>query len=265
MNGWELHATPHRHYKLRGSWNVGKVRIAGVTSVLDGGQDNLTRWAASTMLAAAEDTATRWFGCGPAIANSLLSFGELTALSGMTPDAVRDYKAQLGTDAHSYLASWLVPSSPIANELPLPYGLAAGIEEFVVLHGPQPLKDEHGWRIERAVGHEKLAYAGTYDGQVRMWGAQGRRRAVHRIDLKTSNTVQPKHFAQLAAYEHAARACGEQRSTYLSIVHVGPCGTVRVHTIRAAGEDYTRALGMFKAALTIHRSTPKLAKLLKEA
>lgn len=272
---WALHQEPHRHYKLNDSWSIGGVRIAGVTSVLDAGQDALTAWATSTTLAAAENAVCDWFDADVPLATSVLSFGELVALGGRMPNDIRDAAAVTGTRLHHYIAERLSSAceafeGAAANEdydcmdddsapLALPYGLVAAVEAYLDEHQPYPCHDHAGPRVERCVGSRPFAYAGTYDAQVWMGVNAGR----HRLDLKSSNTVQPKHLAQLAGYEEAARECGEEPSDFLTVLHVNRCGDYKLHTIPATGQPYALAVGVFHAHLVNHRGVPALAKLLR--
>lgn len=261
---WTLHEEPHRHYKLNGKWSIGGVRIASVTQVLDNSIGALTGWAASQAVAAAEQVAVDWFGAGPALASSLLSFGELAALQPEWPDNVRDDKADSGNAAHSYLACRLQGYS-LATPPLVPYGLRVAIDDWIDEWRPQLVDG----RAERIVGDVERAVAGTYDAQVVVRTLSVRemfqsRAGTHRIDLKQSRTVQPKHFAQLAEYERSAVDSGEEASDYLTILHITPTGTFKLYSIDVGGPEHKLALAMFDACLAIHRATPKLAKILKE-
>lgn len=270
---WTLHEEQHRHYKLNGKWSIDGVRIASVTQVLDNSVGQLTGWAASQATAACEQVAVDWFGAGPALASSLLSFGELAVLQPEWPDNVRDDKADSGNAAHDYLAQRLRcrPRAVAAATSNVPYGLRVAIDDFIEQHRPVVLEDAAGTRVERIVGSRERAVAGTYDAQLSISlrsldptdclnGRWGR----HRVDLKQSRTVQPKHFAQLAEYERSAVDSGEESSDYLTILHITPTGTFKLYSIDVGGPEHKLALAMFDACLTIHRATPKLAKVLKE-
>lgn len=268
---WTLHETPHRHYKLNGKWNVGNVRIASVTQVLDTA-NSLTSWAASQALAASEQVARDWIdGAESAFTQSLLTFGELAVLQPEWPDNVRDAKGDSGTLAHSYLADCLAGlSGRTGNGARAPYGLRVAIDGWITKYRPTLVKDQRGMLVERVVGDKGRAVAGTYDAVVDIqplaratptniavfMGHWGR----HRLDLKQSRTVQPKHFAQLAAYERLAILCGEESSDYLTVLHAQPTGIATPHSIPAYGGDARRALAIFDAHLTLHRETPRLAK-----
>lgn len=272
---WTLHETPHRHYKLNGKWSIDGVRITSVTQVLDNSMGALTSWAASQALAASEQVARDWLpGTEAAFARSLLSFGELAALQPEWPDNVRDDKGDSGTAAHHYLAERLnFGYRPADSPYPVaPYGLRMAIDKFIEQHRPMPVGDDRGLRVERIVGSRTRAVAGTYDAQLGIYhhhtagiealfsGKWGR----HRVDLKQSNTIQPKHWAQVAAYERDAVECGEEPSDYLSILHITPTGTYKLHSIESRGAPARQALELFDACLAIHRLAPKLAKLTKD-
>lgn len=264
---WKLCRHPHRHYKYHNdkgkwSWQIGRERIAGVTTILDGGQDQLTQWAANTALAASEQIAVDWFGAAPALAKSCLSFGQMAELSGRMPNDVRDRKGHTGNLIHGYLAARLCglefPGSSV------PFGLRYAVDQFVREHDVAPVRDELGVRVERCVGDTRRAVGGTYDAQVWMLGGDHPGTAsCHRIDAKQSNTIQPKHYAQLAAYERCATLCGEQSSDYLTLVHLMPTGDFDTHSIKVGGPDHALALAVFDAYLLIHRGVPALSKLLK--
>lgn len=263
--GWQLHQSPHRHYKRQkddGNWTWegrDRKRIASVTDVLDS-KDSLTPWAVARTLIAAERAAVQWLGAGPVLAKSLLDFPALTELTGLMPDSIRDDKGAIGNAVHSYAAGAILGDTP---EIVPPYGYRVALDRFYEDTGVLPVYDKHGPRVERAVGCHKQAVAGTYDLQGHPTVPNKKLAAgTHRIDVKSSNTVQPKHFAQVASYEALARNVGEEPSDWLSIVHVTPLGLYEVYSIPARGPEADRALGLFHAYLTIHRSTPKLAKLL---
>lgn len=277
MSKWSLHNEPHRHYKVVGpkgkpTWNgAGSQRIVSVTTVLDGA-DALTRWSASTTLGAAE-TATRLFfdGVDEALDGSILSFGQLVETTGLMPDSVKDRAGAEGTAAHKYLAARLMGGArAIAPEGAgdVPYGIRVAIEDFIAEHEPDPIEDEHGLRVERAVGDYDTAVAGTYDAQVLMgsdasgWWPEVGNAPTHRLDLKSSRTMQPKFFAQLAAYEWLASVNGEDPSDYLTVVHVDRAGNYTLHSIEVGSAQHKWALDLFMAYLTIHRNVPKLAKII---
>ena len=267
MYGWELHHSPYRHYKRQkddGKWTwegKDRQRITSVTDVLDS-RESLTGWATARTLIAAERAAVDYLGAGPMLARSIIDFSTMTQLTGLMPDTIRDDKAELGTAIHGYLAAAL-KRTPMPEPAP-PFGLQEAVEAFLDDTGFTPAHDAHGPRVERAVGSVDLAVAGTYDAQgAPAWGSR-MQRGVHRIDAKSSRTVQPKHLAQVAAYEYFARLNGEEPSQYLTIVHLDPLGMWNPYTIEAEGEQYQRALTYFMANLAIHRGTPKLAKLLQK-
>lgn len=277
---WELHDAPHRHYKVsvdgkKPTWNgAAKQRIASVTQVLQGA-DNLAGWAASQATAACERVMVDWYGLAPAMQHSLLTVGELAALQPEWPDNVRDAKGDSGTALHGYLHYRLaghMADGDWPGPRELPYGLRVAADAFLGRYQPRAVCDI-GPRVERAVGDHERAIAGTYDAQVDMWcgdeAAPQRRdpdhRTRHRLDYKQSNTVQPTMFAQLAAYEDlAVRCCGEEPSQFLSIVHFSPLGTFDLHSIAVGSIVHQRARLLFDAYLAIHRTTPQLARLLKE-
>lgn len=268
---WALHETPHRHYKYLGDdgkwrWQIGKQRIAGVTSILDAEADALLSWHGGQVATAYTAAAETWLGAGPVLAESVLSLGELAALTGHMPNDVRDAKAAIGTRMHEYLADRLAGVSGPGRSVyeDLPYGLCVAVYDFIRDHGACPVFDHLGSRVERAVGSVKRAVGGTYDAQVWMeTGKHGCVRMRHRIDLKSSNTVQPKHFAQVAEYERCAVECGESPSDYLTIVHIQPSGHYDLYSIAVASPEHELALAVFDAHLLNHRGLPALGKLLK--
>lgn len=262
-NDWTLHQEPHRHYKYKGSWSIRGQRIVGVTDVLKGA-DNLADWAAAQATAACEQVARDWLGAEAPLATSLLSFGELAALQPEWPDNVRDAKGESGTQAHTYLAWRLAGGQPNAvtrAHSTVAYGLRVAIDAFLRDHMPIVLEDEHGPRLERAVGSTIYAAAGTYDAHL-MLGSE-RAPQHHRLDLKQSRTVQPTHFAQVAAYEEMAVGCGEEASDYLTVLHIDDAGNYKLHSIEVGSVEHQKALGLWHAYLQIKRLTPPLAKLLR--
>lgn len=262
---WSLHTEPHRHYKVTvpgraPSWNgANKQRIVSVTTALGGG-DTLARWAAGKAAAAAEQVAVDWLGAAPAMSNSVLSFGEMCALQAEWPDNVKEQAGREGTAAHSYLAARLTGAPDVFSSSVLPYGLQLAIDAFMWEQRPFACSDEHGPRVERAVGDYERAVAGTYDLQGPLRSTGGLR---HRADLKSSRTAQPTHFAQLAEYEREAVLCGEEPSDLLTIVHIDRLGDYRLHSIVVGSEEHRQAQALFDAYLAIHRLTPRLAKLFK--
>ena len=230
-----------------------------VTTVL-GGDDGLVGWATSQAIAACEQVVT---ALDPAWRRSVLSLGELAALMPEHPDNARDAKGDTGTALHDYLGYMLHGEPDAAEALGLHYGLRCAAEVFLSGHQPIAVKDGKGPRIERAVGDFDRAVAGTYDVQAQL--QTGKSVGVHRVDFKQSNAVRPSMFAQLAAYEDLAGCCGEEPSDFLTIAHFSPLGTCDLYSIAAGSEEHRRARLMFDAYLTIYRTTPQLAKLLKGA
>lgn len=268
---WTLHQEPHRHYKVllpgakKPSWQIkGVGRIVSTTTVLDNASQ-LTGWAASQSTAAGYQVAVDWFGAGPALSTSLLSFGELCALQPEWPDNVRDRAANQGTLAHHYLASKFDVAEPSFAVVDLAYGLRCAIDDFIRDRQPLAIHDQHGARVERCVGNVENGVAGTYDGHLLSNSDDfpDFRRGAHRLDLKSSRTVQPTYFAQVADYERSAVMQGEQPSDWLTILHVDRLGGFKLHSIPVGGAAHVRALRLFDSYLDIHRSTPELAKLLK--
>lgn len=267
---FELHHSPHRHYKVsrdggKASWNgANNARIVSVTSVLDGGQDRLTNWAAKQGVAAGEMVARRWLGADDVLDNrSVLAFSEMAALIPEHPHTYRDHKAALGTALHEYLADKLQGGGCLGSDCAraLPFGLRAAVDGFIDTEAPYVVEDARGPRVERAVGDYERAVAGTYDGQV--WAGCGQMQpGSHRIDAKSSNMLQPKHWAQVSEYEREAVLCGEEPSDYLTILHFTPMGDCFPYSIATGSPEHRMAQGVFDAALLIHRSTPRLAKLL---
>lgn len=254
MSAWTFHTEPHRHYRFNGSWNVPSgERIASVTQILDGGQNRLTAWAAAQAVSAATDAAEAFCGMAP---DSVLAFPALCELTGQMPDQVRDAAATRGTQAHRYLA-WALGG----HDGPQPdadYALRCAIDSFLDGTQAEAVRTADGSpNVERVVGDASRGVAGTCDAQVWIDGG------MHRLDAKSSKSLQAKHFAQLAAYERCAVMCDEAPSDYLSILHLLPSGEYRPVPIAVGSADHKLALGMFDAALTLHRSTPKLDKLLK--
>ncbi len=269
---WTLHQEPFRHYKAtndngKDTWNgAHKQRIVSVTDVLDGGQNNLTSWAIGNALVAAETAMATWFpAVAPALASSTLDFGGLAEITGLMPDSIRDNKADLGTLAHRYFAGLLCDElalSPSEAAL-VPYGFRVALHDFMTEHDPVAVMDERGPLVERTVGDFERAIAGTYDAVLNCVGHGAVPSGRGRWDLKSSNTVQPKHFAQVAEYEELAVLCGEKPSDYVGVLHITPLGDFKPYTIQVGSPDYVAALAVFNHYLGIKRGESRLAKLLK--
>lgn len=275
MPKWSLHQEPHRHYKVVGpkgkpTWNSNGQRIVSVTTVLDG-DDTLREWSASQALAAGEQVSRTFMDGDAALDGSLLSFGQLAYTTGMMPRQIKEAAGDNGTLLHTYVARRLEGLTREQVEYAysdVPYGLRQSAEEFLRVYKPYPVVDDFGPRVERAVGDEERAVAGTYDAQVTMNVASVDRpawderflRPAHRIDVKQSRTIQPKHFAQLAEYEREALLNGENPSDYLTVVHMDHAGNVRLYSIEAGSAQHKRALDLFDAHLTIYRNDRSLYK-----
>ncbi len=265
MTAWELRQEPHRAYWRtkddepdKWTWNGrDKVRIASVTTVLDGDMDRLLDWAVGKAFTAFEAVAAaRGLEFG-----GLDDLGELCQATGLMPDTYRDLKGDIGTAGHAYLAAVLagcaVPMGPYDG---LPYGYRLAIDSFLDETAATPVYDKRGPRIERAVGDEVTAVAGTYDAQVQAFNRGGLAAGVHRIDLKSSNSLHPKQMAQLAEYERLAVLCGEDRSDHLTVVHIDGLGNWKPWSIPTGGAEEQAALAYFDAALAIYRRGPELRK-----
>lgn len=257
---WRLDPKPRQYRMLNEngdwSWNARDRRIASVTSVLAGEQENLQNWAI-TQTAAAHQLALELLGVD---LGTDLTLAELAELTGQMPNQVRDAKAAIGTACHTYFAAMLDDGGELNGALP-PYGYLTAIDAFLATCEPAAVYDHLGPRVERAVGSEDLAVAGTYDAQVQMLDYRDRL-VTHRIDLKSSNSVQGKAFAQLAAYEMLAMGCGEQRSDLLTVVHITPLGEWKMHSIATGSPEHEDAREYFLAALTLHRTGKPLSKLV---
>jgi hypothetical protein len=262
---WALHQEPHRHYKVLreadGKWvwqNRDKTRIASVTTILDGDMDRLLGWAVGKAFTAFERVAL-----DRGAIDGLDDLGELCQATGLMPDTYRDLKGDIGTAGHTWLELRLTGSSAGEHDFTmLPYGYRLAIDAFIDETGFRAEVDERGPRIERAVGDEARAVAGTYDAQGRPTRACALLPGLHRIDLKSSNSTHPKMFAQLAEYERDAVLCGEDRSDYLTIIHIDALGNWTPSTIPTGGEAEADARAYFDAALALYRLGPKLRKHL---
>lgn len=263
---WALHQSPHRHYRhLRddGKWSWesrDRTRIASVTAVLDGDIDWLLSWAVGKALVAAEAA------CYGPWAAECEDFAEACDATGLMPNTYRDLKGAIGTAGHAWLEArlggYVGDYYPGATEPELPYGYRLAIDAFLNETGFRCAHDDRGPRVERAVGDEVRAVAGTYDAQGSPTKAGPLHPGVHRIDLKSSNTLQPKMAAQVAEYERLAVLCGEELSDYLTIVHIDALGNWTPTSIPTGGPEEAAALSVFDAALTTYRAAPQLRKLL---
>ncbi len=268
MPAWELRQEPHRAYWRtkegepdKWTWNGrDKVRIASVTTVLDGDMDRLLDWAVGKAFTAFEHVLNAH---GGVFGEDNRDLGELCQATGLMPDTYRDLKGDIGTAGHAYLAAVLagcaVPMGPYDG---LPYGYRLAIDAFLDDTAATPVHDERGPCIERAVGDEVTAVAGTYDAVVTVpaGGRGGLAAGVHRIDLKSSNSLHPKQMAQLAEYERLAVLCGEDRSDHLTIIHIDGLGNWKPWSIPTGGPEEQSALAYFDAALALYRLGPRLRK-----
>ena len=128
---------------------------------------------------------------------------------------------------------------------------------------PAVERDESGPRVERCVGDYERAVAGTYDAQMRAgYMARKMPEGVHRIDAKSSNTLQPKHFAQVSEYEREAVLQGEEPSDWLTVIQFTPLGEYHPYSIAVGSAEHKLAQSVFDAHLTIHRGLAPLRKLL---
>lgn len=277
--GWTLHHEPFRHYKQtdpvtgKETWNgANRQRIVSVTDVLDPDGGALLAWAVGRTCVAAESALSDWFpGAAAAISRSVLDFPGLMQLTGEMPDTVRDDKAELGTAAHEYLALRLQGWQPGVAMLQLlslgqlvpPYGYRAAIDDFIDAHDPVVHEDERGQKIERAVGDYARAVAGTYDFCGSLVGHGDVLPGSHRVDLKSCNTLQPKHLSQVCEYEREAQVCGEPPSDYASVLHITPLGEFRVVSVAVGSPEYKLGLAVFDHYLGLRRGEPGLAKLLR--
>lgn len=263
--GWRLDAEPRQYRRMtdQGKWTWcvegSRARIASVTTVL-GEDSGLQNWAVGRTVAAAHQAARTWYGADE---DSLLGFGRLAELTGEMPDQIRDRAAAVGTAAHSYLSDKLTGGDwDCAVGAHVPYGLRSAIDDFLDDYNVRACTDEHGPRVERAVGDALLGVAGTYDAQV-MLGNSALAVEVHRIDLKTSKSIRPSHLAQLAAYEALAVSCGEMPSEYLTLVHADNFGLYRMYSIAVGSPAHREALDYFNAALRQRKAGAALGKLLR--
>ena len=262
MPSWELRQEPHRAYWRtkddepdKWTWlGRDKTRIASVTTVLDGDMDRLLGWAVAKAFTAFE-AAVGWTPGpdGP-------DLGELCQATGLMPDTYRDLKGDIGTAGHSYLEAALTGSGAPVPEAGLPYGYRLAIDAFLDETGAEAVYDERGPRVERAVGDEARAVAGTYDAQVYGKNRGGLADGRHRIDLKSSNSLHPKMLAQLATYEALAVLCGEDHSDYLTVIHIDGLGAWKPWSIPTDSAAEADALAYFDAALALYRLGPQLRK-----
>lgn len=262
---WELHQEPHRHYKVAGgklkkpTWNgAGKKRIVSVTTMLGGDTDSLTGWAARQALAAGEWVVNHMLDGSEDLMASLLSFGQMAELSGIMPDDVRDDKAESGNAAHEYLYQRLVGQEFVYTG-DAPYGLRVAIEDYLAEYQPEPVA------AEQAVGSYELALAGTFDALVYHTTADGSHilPKLHMLDLKQSNSIQPKMWSQLACYHHLNLVCGGQPADFLSILHIDALGNGTVYSIAVGSKEHAAADADWRAALVRHHSAPILAAVTK--
>ena len=185
MSNWRLDQEPRQYRRLdektgKWTWCVegSRARIASVTTVL-GEDPGLQNWAVGRTIAAAHQVARAWYGPDP---DSLLGFGQLCELTGEMPDQIRDRAAAVGTAAHDYLGAALAAPG-LEDPATSLFGLRSAIDDFLDEWNVLVCTDEHGPRIERAVGDAALGVAGTYDAQV-MMVQNGLDIDIHRIDLE---------------------------------------------------------------------------------
>lgn len=243
MPEWTLHEEPHRHYKCDGSWNgAAKQRIASVTQVLDG--DNaLVNWATGQTLVAAQWVVDEFYA--PAVQLPDWTFAELAHLSGLMPDQIRDAKGASGTAIHQYFYAKMTGAAVLPDA---PYGLRQAVDGWLADARPECIE------AESIVGCRRRAIAGTFDALVELDDG------VHLLDLKQSNSLHPKHFAQLAAYLSMRTTLPAVK--YLSLLHIDDCGNHRLRSIAVGSPAHLAADAYFDGALAQHRTAKVLKKVL---
>lgn len=233
-----LHQEPFRHYKVNGSWNIGKRRIAGVTTVLGDQADFLSKWAAGqAYLAAAQ------FGAPREVA-------DLAYERGLGPDAIRDAGGRRGDAAHLVFAALCRGDAPpleLVTELTWPYvkALTDCVSELSL----------HDGDSEVAVASWRHAYAGTYDrfeyGSDTLY------------DVKTGSPDW-KHALQLGAYESARREMGMRHAKHLVLIYPTAYGTWFPIDVRQLG-GYAAARRGFLQTLALYRQRSTTERLIMKA
>lgn len=231
-----LHQDPHRHYKVNGSWNIGKRRIAGVTTVLGDQADFLSKWAAGQAFLAAEK-----FGAPADVAT-------LAYERGWGPDAIRDAGGRRGDAAHLVFAALCRGEQApleLVTDLTWPYvrGLELAVADL----------DLRGGDSEVPVASVKHAYAGTLD-----YWQDGTL-----YDVKTGSPDE-KHILQLAAYEVARREMGMTPSRRFRLVYPNAYGNYVVLDMKDLG-GYAAARKAWLQTLALYRSRAQRTRLIQKA
>lgn len=232
----ELRQTPHRHYAVNGSWNIGKRRIAGVTTVLGDQADFLSKWAAGQAFLAAEK-----FGAPADVAT-------LAYERGIGPDAIRDAGGRRGDAAHLVFAALCRGEQApleLVTELTWPYvrGLELAVADLGLYDGES----------EVPVASRRHAYAGTFD-----YWQDGTL-----YDVKTGSPDE-KHALQLAAYEVARREMGMLPSRHFKLIYPNSYGVYVVLDMKDLG-GYAAARRAWLQTLALYRSRAQRTRLILKA
>ncbi len=238
--GFELLDSPYRHYRYKGSRTVGGTykqggrTILSVTTVLGGDVQKLIDWNVGQAWLAAEKLGARE------------GVGQLAEDMGISPNAVRERAAVRGTRAHSQLTR-LALGQPLDTGADYDYGLAKSIEAWQAKHRPSFVHNEV------AVGHDELGYAGTFDATMFDFAHPTRPGMFVLYDAKTTNSSQPKHAYQVAAYEMARRHCGARPTEDQAVLYLDGAGGFTVVYLSELPGGLEGAYEGFLAALTLAR------------
>ncbi len=277
IDTFELHHSPHRHYKAlidpakgKWSWSIRKQRIVSVTSVLDESGDRLWQWAVGQAYLAGE----RIGGC--------TDLASLAWDQGLGPEAIRDKAALLGTASHEGLAAlaageWRgakLEASARADKLASERRLAqqaADLEGGNPLDVPPPVREADLWprfvgleqfwsdhrpdtqAAETIVGSERYVYAGTFD----WFGTLSTRQGNVLLDAKNTNLPSWRHAVQVAAYESARREMGHDRASHLLVLYLTPYGTYKLLDAKLLG-GYGALRRTFLSQLRVVRAQRKI-------
>ncbi len=261
--GWELHQSPHRHYRYAGSWSIAKKRIVSVTQVLDAADDRLQQWMLGQAYVAGEKD-----GCAPGLMGRAYARGH-------GPTAIRDKAAALGTISHAALEAlasgrwcgakdeahrraqeYMMDRELHVGAVPLPrvssqdlWPRFRALEDFF---GDHAMTTE---QAEVAVGSVRHCYAGTFDWFGRMDGVPTL------LDAKNTNMLSWRHPVQLAGYELARREMGMPPAKRLLVLRLTAVATYEVADVAKLG-GYAHARKTFLNRLQVFRAERRIDGLI---
>lgn len=167
--------------------------------------------------------------------------------------------AARGTAIHKVMEDWAernVVPNPVDH--PEEYrGYIRACASFIVAHAPEFVASEV------RLGSVQHGFAGTMDSELRLTrvcdvdgcGCRAMQGGLVRGDFKTARSVYPvPNFAQLDAYEIAAREMGRPRSDHLAVIRLGLDGSYEVVRSKAAHGCFLPFLEAYRSQRRIEES-----------